>query len=301
MFFPMESFASRTLASPTNVGRSRRTVLPGLTLMMPGDEIARAAANAASALSNAPIGAAALANKSTAFAERAAVIVVEPEPDDVRPEPSGPPDVAVLSPVATPVPTTPVPTAAPVAASAAAESAAAESAAAASDSAASSAAYSGDCAHTAAAWSDWVGYLRVTDRSAVMSSPSSSCSCVWSLWKGGKPETRVLRVRLERATRKTQPLRATGVAPPVARVMELDVEQRGLRNAPAGRSVGAEHDEALILGRSSPEEDLNVFLALAPLASGDAGERGAGSGQAARQAQPPRRERVAGSPWTVRA
>ena len=134
-----------------------------------------------------------------------------------------------------------------------------------------------------------------------MSSPSSSCSCVWSLWKGGKPETRVLRVRLERATRETQPLRATGVAPPVARVMELDVEQRGLQNAPAGRSVGAEHDEALILGRSSPEEDLNVFLALAPLASGDAGERGAGSGQAARQAQPPRRERVAGSPWTVRA
>ena len=66
--------ASRRLAhGRVPFGCSRFTVEPGETLMMPGLWIARAAASAASARSNLPMGAAASSKRSTAFAERLTV------------------------------------------------------------------------------------------------------------------------------------------------------------------------------------------------------------------------------------
>ena len=61
------SAASRSEASPT--GLDLVTVLPGWTLMMPGEAMARAAANAASARSTAPMGDAARSNRSRTLAE----------------------------------------------------------------------------------------------------------------------------------------------------------------------------------------------------------------------------------------
>jgi hypothetical protein len=155
--------------------------------MMPGLWIARAAARAASARSNLPMGAAARSKRSTAFAERLTVTRVDPEfepEEDMPPAATGAVRVVVEveeAPAAYGLVRPPLPPYSSVGGG------------------------SGVCVAT--------GYSRVTVRSAAI----SSISCSASLWKGGSPETRT-RVRAAGPARDGTARRRGGAARPGARV-----------------------------------------------------------------------------------